>query len=222
MFKNQSTRSEVKTASNLNFKSKSKYEISFYVDIEDKTSKDIPLSFRLGSSGLNTIQIKPNKISGLHTLSVITGDKNIDPNLYIKSSPNSAEFSIKKLKVREINVPRGTYVAKSSTSSRSKSLIYPCEYSLYCLDTKAGNTSHIGWVYSIDNDSIRFDVTGSDDYVKEKKFYFIAKEGLIDGEKLKGHYLRTNLKSHSYQSKYKFNLYSANVDLDKSELSGNK
>ena len=222
MFKNQSARSEIKTASNLNFRSESKYEVSFYVNIENKTSNNPTLSFRLGSSGYNTIEIKPNETSGLHTLSVVTGDKNIDPNLYIKSSSNSPEFSIKNLKVREINVPKGTYVAKSSTSSISQALVYPCEYSLYCLDTKAGNTSHIGWVYSIENDLIRFDVTGSDDYLKEKKFYFIVKEGLIDGEKLKGHYLRTNLKSHSYQSKYKFNLYSANVDVDKSELSGNK
>jgi hypothetical protein len=222
MFKNQSARSEVKTASNLNFRSESKYEVSFYVDIENKTGNNPTLSFRLGSSGYNTIEIKPNETSGLHTLSVVAGDKNIDPNLYIKSSSNSPEFSIKNLKVREINVPKGTYVAKSSTSSRSQALVYPCEYSLYCLDTKAGNTIHIGWVYSIENDLIRFDVTGSDNYLKEKKFYFIVKEGLIDGEKLKGHYLRTNLKSHSYQSKYKFNLYSANVDVDKSELSGNK
>jgi len=50
-------------------------------------------------------------------------------------------------------------------------------------------------------------------------FYFIVREGLIDGEKLKGHYLKTNLKSHWHQSKYKFNLYGANVDVDKSELS---
>jgi len=46
-----------------------------------------------------------------------------------------------------------------------------------------------------------------------------VKEGVRGGEKLKGNDLKTRLTSHVCQSNYKFNLYAANVDIDKSELS---
>jgi hypothetical protein len=86
------------------------------------------------------------------------------------------------------------------------------------MEYRTGETTQAGWVYNITESSIDF-VPINDDYLEGRKFYFIVKEGLIDGEKLKGHYLKTILTSHWYQSKYKFNLYAANVDVDKSELS---
>jgi len=56
---------------------------------------------------------------------------------------------------------------------------------------------------------------------------FLAKDGNIEGERLKGGYMMTTLTTKSPNStsksdlpKYKFNLYSASVDVDKSELSG--
>jgi len=56
---------------------------------------------------------------------------------------------------------------------------------------------------------------------------FLAKDGNIEGERLKGSYMMTTLTTKSPSStsksdlpKYKFNLYSASVDVDKSELSG--
>ena len=56
---------------------------------------------------------------------------------------------------------------------------------------------------------------------------FLAKDGNIEGERLKGSYMMTTLTTKSPSStsksnlpKYKFNLYSASVDADKSELSG--
>ena len=89
------------------------------------------------------------------------------------------------------------------------------------MDVSTGNTTHEGFVYNVTPNIVKFkSLTTSSNYnLLGQKFFFIVKEGLIDGEKLKGHYLKTTLSSHWYQSKYKFNLYSANTDLDKSELS---
>ena len=58
-------------------------------------------------------------------------------------------------------------------------------------------------------------------------FLFIVKNGNVEGEKMKGQYMMTTLTTNSsdiysgeaYASRYKFNLYAANADVDKSELS---
>ena len=50
-------------------------------------------------------------------------------------------------------------------------------------------------------------------------FYFTVKSGEVEGERLKGSYMRTILATNKSQSKKKFNLYAANADVDKSELS---
>ena len=54
-------------------------------------------------------------------------------------------------------------------------------------------------------------------------FLFAVKNGNVDGEKMKGQYMMTKLTTEHpgvpYLSRYKFNLYGANVDIDKSELS---
>ena len=55
-----------------------------------------------------------------------------------------------------------------------------------------------------------------------KGFLFIVKNGNVEGEGMKGSYMRTILATNNNQSKKKFNLYSANADVDKSELSGSK
>jgi hypothetical protein len=121
-------------------------------------------------------------------------------------------------------VPVGTFIAKSSTESNASAYVYPAEYKLYCMDVLSGTTTHEGFVYDITPTVVKFKgLTASSSYnTTGRKFFFIVKEGFIDGEKLKGHYLKTKLSSHWYQSKYKFNLYSANADVDKSELSNPK
>ena len=58
-------------------------------------------------------------------------------------------------------------------------------------------------------------------------FLFIVKNGNVEGERMKGQYMMTTLTTNSsdiysgeaYASRYKFNLYAANADVDKSELS---
>ena len=50
-------------------------------------------------------------------------------------------------------------------------------------------------------------------------FLFVVKSGNIEGERMKGSYMRAILATNLNQSKSKFNLYAANADIDKSELS---
>ena len=127
---------------------------------------------------------------------------------------------IDNLTIKKLNAPLGIpFVAtnKPSTPSISNARIIPAELALYSMDIEGGMTSFEGYVYDVSDSKVKFyrkDVTPSTD-----KFFFIVKEGLIDGEKLKGNYLKTRLTSHVGQSNYKFNLYAANVDIDKSELS---
>lgn len=68
----------------------------------------------------------------------------------------------------------------------------------------------------------------SDDDIPEQGFLFVVKNGKIEGERMKGQYMMTTLSTMPYESfnpyfsRNKFNLYAANVDVDKSELSGNR
>ena len=232
-FDEQNALSQVRTASSLNFSSGSSYVISFYVKPEKLQGNNINVSFRLGGettlsgslglpskdTGFETITISSRNTSRNYSIEVTSGSNDFDPYLYIKTNINQPEFYISNLKVQKVNPPSGIFVAKNGTSSKSNASVYPCEYSLHCLDTKTGETTHSGWVYNISQDSVDFISTVNYSSLQGDKFYFIVKEGLIDGEKLKGHYLKTILTSHWYQSKYKFNLYAANVDVDKSELS---
>ena len=50
-------------------------------------------------------------------------------------------------------------------------------------------------------------------------FLFMTKTGSVEGERMKGSYMRAILATNANQSKKKFNLYAANADVDKSELS---
>ena len=232
-FDEQNALSQVRTASSLNFSSGSSYVISFYVKPEKLQGNNINLAFRLGGettlsgslglpskdTGFETITISSRNTSRNYSIEVTSGSNDFDPYLYIKTNINQPEFSISNLRVQKVNPPSGIFVAKNGTSSKSNASVYPCEYSLHCLDTKTGETTHSGWVYNISQNSVDFISTVNYSSLQGNKFYFIVKEGLIDGEKLKGHYLKTILTSHWYQSKYKFNLYAANVDVDKSELS---
>ena len=252
LFEKKATPPEVRTTSALSYKSGDKFNVSFYVDTLNTSDGDAVIDIRLGkitkkttsalrnnaSYGYATLRQKNQLISSrkLVSIDITAGDHENDPHLYIRSNNSSGSFSISNLSVVKV----------ASSRSESEELIFPAEYSLYCLDSGTGESTHEGWVYNIADTYIKYKiVTSTSTYNssgssqgtggnsadqnrssygsgRSSKFYFIVKDGFVDGEKLKGHYLKTKLISHQYQSKNKFNLYSANVDVDKSELSGNK
>ena len=239
LFEKKSTPPEIRTTSALSYKSGENFKVSFYVDTLDNSDGDAVIEVRLGkitnkitrsnkknpSYGYYSSR-KRNKLTStkeLVSFNITAGDSDNDPHLYIRSSKSSGSFSISNLSVVK------------AAPVRSNDLIFPAEYSLYCLDSSTGVSTHEGWVYNITDNEVYYKVINSDgrsgyrssnNYADRSrlssKFYFIVKDGLVDGEKLKGHFLKTRLTSHQHQSKYKFNLYSANIDVDKSELSGNK
>ena len=95
------------------------------------------------------------------------------------------------------------------------------EYKLY-LQKEDGSTVFIGYPYFISSSSISF-INDSSYSSSDSGFLFIVKDGNVEGEKMKGQYMMTTLTTNSpgeaYTSKYKFNLYAANADVDKSDLS---
>tara|TARA_R110002020_G_scaffold211172_1_gene417427 strand:- start:1012 stop:4251 length:3240 start_codon:yes stop_codon:yes gene_type:complete len=82
----------------------------------------------------------------------------------------------------------------------------------------------LGYPYAITEETISF--VGNPDYSMQNEsggFLFVVKNGNVEGEKMKGQYMMTTLTTEhpgpAVLSKYKFNLYAANADIDKSELS---
>ena len=112
--------------------------------------------------------------------------------------------------------------------------IYTTECKLY-LQKPDGTTLFIGYPTSSSLTSIDFipreglindNVVVAEEF--QNGFLFVVKNGKIEGERMKGQYMMTTLSTMPYESfnpyfsRNKFNLYAANVDVDKSELSGNR
>ncbi len=228
-FANQDTDAEIKTTNNISFSRNTQYKVSFTISpSSDNTGSNSTVLFKLGSEGdfySKTFSYTEMLAGNIQTVVLTSGAGiNQDTKFYIQSLASNGGFKISSLTVELLMVPVGTFIAKSSTDSNASAYVYPAEYKLYCMDVLSGTTTHEGFVYDITPTVVKFKgLTASSSYnTTGRKFFFIVKEGFIDGEKLKGHYLKTKLSSHWYQSKYKFNLYSANADVDKSELSNPK
>ena len=90
-----------------------------------------------------------------------------------------------------------------------------------------GDTVFLGYPYSITSGTFNGEsatkILTAGNYSYDSSydggFLFMTKTGSIEGERMKGSYMRTILATNSNQSKNKFNLYAANADVDKSELS---
>ena len=104
------------------------------------------------------------------------------------------------------------------------------DYKLYVQNEDTGETIFLGYPYISQSGSISY--IKSSDYAESSiafavGFLFVVKNGNVEGERMKGQYMMTTLTTNSsdiysgeaYTSRYKFNLYAANADVDKSELS---
>jgi len=101
------------------------------------------------------------------------------------------------------------------------------EYKMYVKEAN-GTTTFLGYPYSFSSDSYPSEVNfvlapnlqgTPPQTIPADGYVFLVKDGRIEGERMKGSYMRTVLATNSQQSKSKFNLYAANADVDKSELS---
>ena len=89
-----------------------------------------------------------------------------------------------------------------------------------------GQTYFLGYYYNIDEEDNVLQYlsplgsnASSDLNIIKGSFVFGVKRGKVEGEKMKGSYMRTILATNKNQSTQKFNIYAANADVDKSELS---
>tara|TARA_R110002012_G_scaffold102513_1_gene242040 strand:- start:3437 stop:8707 length:5271 start_codon:yes stop_codon:yes gene_type:complete len=116
-----------------------------------------------------------------------------------------------------------------STPPDEDAEIVSTDLALYAKDIK-GNTYFLGYPtpnFNSSNNSLSYLSTTSSYTqgaggmldIPSGSFVFAVKRGKVEGEKMKGSYLRTILATNNNQSTKKFNLYAANVDVDKSELS---
>jgi len=93
-------------------------------------------------------------------------------------------------------------------------------YKLYYKNSSDNKTTFLGYIFS--SSPTKIDFLSSPEYNNidlTNGFLFVVKSGNIEGERMKGSYMRAILATNLNQSKSKFNLYAANADVDKSELS---
>ena len=149
----------------------------------------------------------------------------VDPSAYIGT--NAAKNT------------EGDQFTCTTTPPISGTKVIPLEYMLHIQYVDSGETAVVGYPCVSENGSLvfypikdhkaryqtypRIDalISADDDRIL---FLFLTKNGQVEGEKMKGSYMMTELSTSNGDigtelSKYKFNLYSASVDVDKSELS---
>ena len=120
----------------------------------------------------------------------------------------------------------GNIIIHNGVSSATGSRVMSADLRLY-IKKLDGTTEFLGYPYSItsgtfnENSATKILIAGSYSYDPSYSggFLFMTKTGSIEGERMKGSYMRTILATNTNQSKKKFNLYAANADVDKSELS---
>ena len=120
----------------------------------------------------------------------------------------------------------GNIIIHNGVSSATDSLVMSADLRLY-IKKLDGTTEFLGYPYSItsgpfnEESATKIRIAGSYAYDSsfDGGFLFMTKTGSIEGERMKGSYMRAILATNSNQSKKKFNLYAANADVDKSELS---
>ena len=209
-------------------------ELSFLGLISSASSTDDGLTFNFN---LNTTENLGYLNKSVSVNNMITGAK------YILLNRGTDQFKVSEfgssypgsLRKEFSNAPGEAFIC-SKDCSLSKSTVTPVTYKAYAQDLETGQVKLLGYMASVskDNKVLISCLIGGSAFIESSilngglKFgLFLAKDGKVEGERLKGSYMMTTLStksplstSTSSLSKYKFNLYSASVDADKSELSG--
>ena len=179
-----------------------------------------------------------------YSVNEIAPDKMITGAMYILSSiSNNDNFNINNVSNTSAtgytNTVGEAFICSSRSSSTSSRVI-PVTERAFVQDLNTNEVIFIGYPFGFVQESgsnfnkikvslseegkafIASNPSGASRYA-----LFLAKDGNIEGERLKGSYMMATLTTKSPSStsksdlpKYKFNLYSASVDVDKSELSG--
>mgnify|MGYP003638497271 FL=1 len=144
----------------------------------------------------------------------------------IYSLNNSSTFNVSSIDPSldsQDGVVGQVFTSKYSSSNSDVSIVPTNRNKLYFKSHSNNDTTFLGYVVTASSSKVLF--IKKDNYVSvdlPTGFLFIVKNGNVEGERMKGSYMRTILATNKDQSKRKFNLYAANVDIDKSGLSGSK
>ena len=144
----------------------------------------------------------------------------------IYSLNNSSTFNVSSIDPSldsQDGVVGQIFTSKYASSNSEVSIVPTNRNKLYFKSHSSNDTTFLGYVVTANSSKVLF--IKKDNYVSvalPTGFLFIVKNGNVEGERMKGSYMRTILATNKDQSKRKFNLYAANVDIDKSGLSGSK
>ena len=198
------------------------------------------LYYRITDSNLQKVPVNHAvKVGGSSTsMNLILGAS------YMYHSHVDAHFNIDEVDplayrsmIVDRNQPGDMFVCTSPPSAPSASTVIPLEYMLHAQYIGSGETLVLGYPFVSEDGSISFypikdhrsgrqnsRIINELSNGNEGLYLFLTKNGKVEGEKMKGSYMMTELSTSNANigtelSKYKFNLYSASVDVDKSELS---
>jgi len=148
--------------------------------------------------------------------------------VYFGADDNGGAFNINEVnnQVEYANSsPIGSVFVCQKATSTSVARVMSTDFKLY-VRRQDNTVVFLGYPYYQSSTSVAFvkDLNYSQpDGQEAGGFLFVVKNGSVEGEKMKGQYMMTTLTTEhpgsAVLSKYKFNLYAANADVDKSELS---
>jgi hypothetical protein len=199
---------------NLNFGDGSDIQGVGVVSGLDDDEENLSILTKLTSADLNK-QIPPSDmVNGARYVVTYIAEGEEDSIGASDSSYESDESSI------------GNIIIHNGVSSATDSRVMSADLRLY-IKKLDGTTEFLGYPYSITSGTFNQDsatkilIAGSYTYDSsfDGGFLFMTKTGSVEGERMKGSYMRAILATNANQSKKKFNLYAANADVDKSELS---
>jgi len=133
---------------------------------------------------------------------------------YIISNDDNGSFNYNSVSSLASNTAMQVFTCLRETDE-DQAEVYNTENAVYVSDG-SGTSTFVGYALVTSGGNLQVASNLNKDI---EGFFFIAKTGTIEGEKMKGNYMMTTLTANDHQSKYKFNLYAANADIDKSELS---
>jgi len=180
----------------------------------DDDKKNLSINTNLSNSNLNKVIKLSEMVNGARyvIVNLLDGEDTLITSSDSSYLPGQASV--------------GDVITYNGTNTSGNSLVMSANLSLY-IKKLNGDTVFLGYPYQIKSGTFneksanKILIAGSYDYDTsfDGGFLFMTKTGSIEGERMKGSYMRTILATNSNQSKNKFNLYAANADVDKSELS---
>ena len=179
--------------------------------------------FLIGSSGILWSTTTAHKFESVDINRPISPSQMILGGKYaLQGLFSGSTFNVSDVDPSVNSNTAGTIFTCKTPNNNSTAKVISTDIKLY-VKNPDNTTTFLGYPYQQDlsADKLFFISTPAVQGISGARpgFYFTVKSGEVEGERMKGSYMRTILATNKSQSKKKFNLYAANADADKSELS---